>query len=800
MNDRAAARKFATLTDPPALDIEAIVASATVAEKVAFLCGKGLWRTAPIDRLRVPAIVMTDGTHGVRYSESQIDLGQSWGRREASASSLPPEAGSAPSRFADVDTIPATVAFGKSRPATCFPTGSSLACSWDPDLARLMGNALAEECLQMGVGVLLGPGINIRRTPLAGRSYEYYSEDPYLTGELAAAIIIGIQEKGVGACLKHFACNNSEFQRTQMDSVVDERALREIYLAAFEHAIRKADPWLVMSSYNRLNGQQASENRWLLERVLREEWSYTGVVVSDWYGTKDRPKSLLAGNDISMPEYAVDQKELLLAAESGLVPLEVLDRSVIRLLRLVGKATAHRKSGHQADLLAHHKLAQRIARESIVLLKNEDGLLPIDLNRSCKVLVAGPCAVTPVIQGAGCATTTPWMLDKPLDEIVEIAGNAMSIAYAAGTATDGTRDPQALEHVSALAAESDLVLLFVSSPIGEDGENGDRSDLRILAAHEELIERIAAVQGNLVVLVASSDSVEMPWLPKVKALMHLFYAGQGMGRAVAEILFGLANPCGRLTTTAPNTLEETPAFLHYPGENLRNLYAEGIYVGYRYYDRRKMQPLFPFGFGLSYTSFEYEKIVLSDRLFGEEDTMTIEVTIRNVGTRAGKEVVQIYIEGPPGRLARPPLELKAFAKVELQPGDRQVAQLQIAVARLACYDTALAAWIVEAGRYRILAGSSSRDIRLSAEALVGAPERLPPLPEDCSLQDLIRHVTAFTRVCELFARKSGKSLEEARATLRINAPDIFTSVYIALTSTFELDIDREEFRQALHGD
>lgn len=800
MNDRAAARKISPPVSSEPIDIEGIVAAATLAEKVSFLCGQGLWRTAPIARLGIPSIVMTDGTHGVRYSESQIDLGQSWGRREAGAGQRPSHDNPAPSRRADVDTIPVTVAFGESRPATCFPTGSSLACSWDPDLIRLMGNALADECLQMGVSVLLGPGINIRRTPLAGRSYEYYSEDPYLTGELAAAMIQGLQEKGIGACLKHFACNNSEFQRTQMDSVVDERALREIYLAAFEHAIRKADPWMVMSSYNRLNGQQVSENRWLLQRVLREEWAYAGVIVSDWYGTKDRPKSLLAGNDISMPEYAVDKRELLQAAESGVVPIEVLDRSVTRLLGLVSKAIAHRKPGHPVDLLAHHELAQRIARESIVLLKNEDDLLPIDLNRPQKLLVAGACAVTPVIQGAGCATTTPWMLDKPLDEIVEIGGSSLSIIYAPGTAADGTRDPQALEQASELAADCDIVLLFVSSPIGEDGENGDRSDLCILPAHEELIERLATVQRNLVVLVASSDSVVMPWLPKIKALIHLFYSGQGMGRAVAEILFGLANPCGRLTTTAPNSLEETPAFLQYPGENHRHPYAEGIYVGYRYYDRRKITPLFPFGFGLSYTRFEHEEIVLSDSLFGEEDTMTIDVAIRNVGTRTGKEVVQIYIEAPSGRLAHPPLELKAFAKVELQPGERRVARLQIPISRLACYDTALSAWIVEAGRYRVLAGANSRDIRLWADAQVEAPERLPPLTEDCSLQELMRHVAAFTRVCELFALKCGKSLEEARAVLEVNAPDLFTSVYIALTSVFELDIGRQEFRQALYGD
>jgi beta-glucosidase len=662
-----------------------------------------------------------------------------------------------------------------------------------------MGNALAEECLQMGVSVLLGPGINIRRTPLAGRSYEYYSEDPLLTGELAAAMIRGLQEKGVGACLKHFACNNSEFQRTQMDSVVEERALREIYLAAFEHAIRKSDPWMVMSSYNRLNGVQASESEWLLKRVLRDEWGYQGVVVSDWYGIKDRPKSLLAGNDAAMPEYAVDRRELLQAVESGAVPMEVLDRSVARLLGLVNKAIANRKPGHKADFTAHHQLAQRIARESIVLLKNEDDILPILPDRPQKLLVVGAMAVAPVIQGSGCATTTPWMLDKPLDEIVEIAGNSLSIAYAAGTSADGGRDERALQDAVLQAAQSDTAVVFVNTPIGQDGENGDRQNLCILPAHEELIDRIATVQRNLVVVVANSDSVVMPWLPKVKGLIELFYAGQGMGRAVAEILFGLANPCGRLTTTAPNSLEETPAFAHYPGENQRHPYAEGLYVGYRYYDKRKMQPLFPFGFGLSYTRFNYEELTLSASVFAENETIVVEVAVRNTGARAGKEVVQIYVESPQGRLARAPRELKAFGKVELQPGQRRTVRVDVPVSCLASYDPALSAWIVETGPYRILAGASSRDIRLESEVRIDAPLRLPPLKDDSSLTDLMAHTEAFSRICELFARKSGKPLNEARGLLEINAPDIFTDVYITLTTIFELDIDRDEFRQALYG-
>ena len=781
--------------DSATFDVETILRTATPAEKVYFLSGQGLWRTMPIERLGVPSIVLTDGTHGVRYNEAQIDRGESWGRREFSEVS----ADSSAAGQAALSSAPEWLPFGTSRPATCFPTGACVACAWDPELMRLMGNALADECLEMGVSVLLGPGVNIRRTPLAGRSYEYYSEDPYLTGELAAAMIEGLQEKGVGACIKHFACNNSEYQRTQMDSVVEERALREIYLAGFEYAIRKARPWLVMSSYNRLNGVHASQNEWLLTQVLRREWGYQGVVISDWHGIKDRPQSLLAGNDLAMPEYEVDRRELLDATTSGLVPPEVLDRSAARVLELVGRGAANRKPGHQADFKAHQQLAQRIARESLVLLKNEDEILPIPLDRPRRVLVVGTAAVTPVIQGSGCATTMPWMLDRPLDEIVEIAGSSLEIAYAQGTAANGSRDEQALEDTAAEAAKADIAVIFVSTPIGEDGENGDRHDLFILPAHAELIDRVAAKQKHVVVVVASSDSVVMPWLPRVKGLIATFYGGQGMGRAVAEILFGLANPCGRLTTTMPNSLEETPAFLNYPGENRRHVYSEGLYVGYRYYDKRRIEPRFPFGFGLSYTRFDYESLDVTRSVVEPGDTLTLDITLRNVGARAGKEVVQIYIEPPAGRLARAPRELKAFGKLPLDVGERGTLHLELPVARLACYNPALPGWVVEPGTYRVVAGASSRDIRLAAEIEVRAPLRLPPLQDDASLAELMVHEDAFARICELFARKSGRTVATARQLLEVNAPDIFTSTYIALTTILEIDLSRAEFLQAMHG-
>ncbi|WP_423394042.1 beta-glucosidase family protein [Burkholderia sp. LMG 21824] len=779
-----------------AFDKDVVINSATVEEKVSLLGGKGLWRTAPIARLEVPSIVMTDGTHGVVYIEAQIDQGQSWSRRDF-YENVRRSAADVPDPDAEQTRTPGLYPFGKSRPVTCFPNASSLACSWDPDLARRMGEALAEECLEMGVSILLGPGINIRRTPLAGRSYEYYSEDPFLTGEFAAGLINGLQSKGVGACLKHFACNNSEIQRTTMDSVVEERALREIYLDAFRRVIKKADPWLLMTSYNRLNGIQASEHQWLLDRVLRKEWGYEGVVISDWWGTKNRVASLLAGNDLSMPEHFIDKHELLEAVNRGIVPMEVLDRAVARTLDLVAKATANKLPGYKADYLSHHRLAQQIAAESIVLLKNENDVLPLRADRFKRVAVVGGPATTPIIQGSGCATTAPWMLDRPLDEIVEVAGDHFFITYAMGTGPNAAPNEHALREAVELAQAADVAVLFISTPIGEDGENGDRENLSVLASHEALLYEVSRVQKNVVVVLANSDSVIMPWLPHVSAVLDTFYAGQGMGRAVAEILFGVVNPSGKLTTTVPNTLEETPAFLSYPGENSRHLYSEGIYVGYRYYDRKQLTPLFPFGFGLSYTEFKYQDMRLSDDTLASNGELTITVELENVGVMTGKEIVQLYVEPPKGRLPRAARELKGFAKLEIMPNETKSCQIILAAEDLAYYDTAVNAWVVEPGEYRLMIGKSSRQIELTAVVQVSADRPLPALKEDSSLLELLEHPEAFRNVCVLYSRKSGKSFSDAEELIKANATDIFTGIHISLTTIFEIDISRAELAAAI---
>lgn len=772
-------------------DFQTLIASMTAEEKVALLSGSGLWRTARFPQHGIEDIVMTDGTYGVRYSTSQIEQGENWNITDF-LDVVGQSAGEVDAQKGGSEAL-----FSQSKPATCFPNGSTLACSWDVELVYHMGEALAQECQEMGVGILLGPGMNIRRTPLAGRGYEYYSEDPVVSGEIAAALINGLQDGGVGASLKHFAANNSEFRRTEMDSVIDERALREIYLSGFKRAIDKSHPWTVMSSYNRLNGVQTSQDEWLLTRVLRDEWQYDGLVMSDWYGIKDRPASLLAGNDLAMPETRRDKETLLQAIRNGEIPQAILDTACLRMLTLIDKVQRNRKPGIRASYPQHHQLAQRLAAESIVLLKNEDNLLPLQAGRQPVIAVLGKPAQEPVYQGSGCATTVPYMLDRPLDEIFDVAGHAFTIHYAVGAPQDEVIDHQAQTHAVDVAKNADVAVVFVSTAIGEDGENGDRKDLHILPSHEALIRAVARQQPNLVVVLANSDAVVMPWLSDCKALLETFFAGQGMGRAVADILFGHANPCGKLTVTVPNTLEETPAWLTYPGENLRHHYSEGLFVGYRYYDRRQLTPLFPFGFGLSYTSFRYAALACSAARLEDGQSLTVSVEVTNSGKVAGKEVVQLYLAAPAGELLREPLALKAFTKVALAAGESKTVTLTLDWQDFACFHPGMGRWVVESGDYQLHVARSSRDIALSTVVSICASPWYVPLKSDNSLQQLIANPPAFARVVALLSSKNSVPEAVLQEKLRVMAPDLFCGLFIALTEFLAIDISRQELDNAL---
>ncbi|EUB98617.1 Beta-glucosidase [Rhizobium sp. CF080] len=680
-----------------------LVAEMTDEEKVSLLAGHRMWKTASIERLGIPRIVMTDGTYGVRYSIPQIDGDEAGGQDFAAFLSVVNQR---------ADHV--QIAWGQMNLATCFPNGSSLGCSWDVDLARQLGEALAMECQEFGVHLLLGPGINIRRTPLGGRSYEYYAEDPVVTGDFAAGVINGLQDNGVGASLKHFACNNSEVERTTMDSVVEERALREIYLRGFERAIKQSNPWTVMSSYNRLNGVQAAEDPWLLNEVLREEWGYQGLVVSDWHGIKDRPASLVAGNDLDMPESETRKADLLEAIRAGQVDRAVVDTACERVLKLVCLVKLGENRSVTFDRAEHHALARRMAAESMVLLKNEGGLLPIEPSRVKRIAVVGEGAGTPVIQGSGCATTMPTSVDVPLEEILKLAGDDIQVNVFRGTSEIEAEREALITEAEAGVAEADIVILFVNNENGYDGEGSDRRTLGLAPGHDELVERLVAANPNVVVVVASPDAVVMPWIDKVPAAVEMFFSGQAMGGGIADILFGRVNPSGKLTTTFPKRMEDMPTYLTYPGENGRHVYSEGIHVGYRWYDARQIEPLFPFGHGLSYTDFAYSDLTLDRHELRLGETVTLSFIVTNVGAREGKEICQAYARCDAPRLKRPVRELKAFAKISLKPGESRKVTLSIPAEDLCAYDTARRRWTLDDDMITLEIAASSRDIRLHA--------------------------------------------------------------------------------------
>ncbi|SEQ54054.1 beta-glucosidase [Devosia sp. YR412] len=698
---------------------DGLIGAMTLDEKIQLVSGRHMWKTAAIERLDIPSIVMTDGTYGVRYSVDQIDGDQPGGQDFAAFLSVVNQKANG-----------VEIAFGTINSATCFPNGSSVACSWDLELLREMGDALGLECQEYGVGLLLGPGINIRRTPLGGRSYEYYSEDPMLTGDLAAALINGLQGQGVGASLKHFAANNSEIERTSMDSLVEERALREIYLRSFERAIAQSRPWTVMTSYNVLNGVQASESPWLLSTVLRDDWGYDGLVVSDWHGIKDRAASLTAGNDLDMPESGKRKQDLRAAIDAGDVSVDVLDTSCRRVLELVRQALAGARKGVTFDRAKHHALARKIAGESIVLLKN-DGILPIDPQASLKVVVIGAGAEEPVIQGSGCATTTPTQVDAPLAEIRKLAGSNLVFSCHQGFSDDLSLAADLAEEAVHAARSADLVLIFGSTEVGYDGEGSDRRNLSLAPGQDGLIAEIAQINSRTVVVLSNPDAITMPWLDDVAAVVETFFSGQGMGGGVADVLFGVVNPSGKLTVTFPKKLGDVPGFLSYPGENRRHVYSEGIFVGYRGYDARDTEPLFPFGFGLSYTQFAYSDVTLDKAELRPGETVAVSFTVTNTGTRAGKEIAQVYVERHDARHVTPPRELKGFAKVALQPGESKIVTVSIPVDDLRVYDAGLGRWVLDNGALTLHVGASSRDLKLAATATCVASEgRYRPIQRD----------------------------------------------------------------------
>lgn len=661
-------------------DIQHLISQMTLEEKAGLCSGLDFWHTKGIERLGIPSVMVTDGPHGLRkQAESADHLG-----------------------------------LHNSVPATCFPSAAGLASSWNRELIRRVGEALGRECQAEDVAVLLGPGANIKRSPLNGRNFEYFSEDPYLSSEMAANHIQGVQSQGVGTSLKHFAANNQEHRRMSTDAVIDERTLREIYLASFEGAVKQSQPWSVMCSYNRVNGEYASESETLLTRILRDEWGFEGFVVSDWGAVNERVKALQAGLELEMPSSGgIGDAKIIAAVNSGELSMETLDLAVERLLNFIGKRTESRIENASFDPEEHHRLAREVARESMVLLKNEDSLLP--LAQEGKIAIIGEFAKKPRYQGGGSSHVNPTKLDDAFAELQAVAGASASFQYAQGYELGSDEiNEELMREAREAALQSEVAVLFLGLPDRYESEGYDRSHLSLPASHIALIEAVAEVQENMIVVLSNGSPVEMPWLGKTKAVLEGYLGGQAFGGAVADLLFGAVSPSGKLAETFPVKLSDNPSFLNFPGEGDKVEYKEGLFVGYRYYDKKELEPLFPFGFGLSYTEFEYSDLVLDKTGISDTETVQVSVTIKNTGSRAGQEIVQLYVGDVESSFIRPLQELKGFQKVELQPGEAREVSFTLNKRAFAYYNVGLGDWHVESGTFRIGVGASSRDIRLNA--------------------------------------------------------------------------------------
>jgi beta-glucosidase len=576
------------------------------------------------------------------------------------------------------------------------------------DLIYKVGEALAEECIALNVDVVLGPGANMKRSPLGGRNFEYFSEDPYLAGELAASFINGVQSRGVGTSLKHFAVNNQEFQRFSINAEVDERTLREIYLPAFEKAVKQAKPWTVMCAYNKLNGEYCSEHHTLLTDILKNEWGFEGLVVSDWGAVHDRVASLKSGLDLEMPGPQDRRvKAVVEAVRSGKLDEALLDESVCRILSIVFKAKETPKNG-TFDAGAHHELARQIAAEGMVLLKNE-GILP--LKGQQHIAVIGRAAERAHFQGGGSSHINPTKVAVPFKELQSRAGNA-ELTYAEGYPSDNSFCQEMIDKAVDLARSAEVAVLYIALPTFKESEGYDRPDLDLTEQQIALIKAVANVQPHTVVVLNNGAPVAMSaWIDDVAAVLEAFMMGQAGGAAIADVLFGRLNPCGKLAETFPLKLSDTPAHLNWPGGAGEVRYGEGLFIGYRYYDAREMPVLFPFGYGLSYTQFEYSNPRLSANTFKDVDGVTISVDVTNTGSVAGKEVVQVYVHDQKSGLVRPPKELKGFAKVELQPGETKSVSIHLDFRAFAYYHPEYKQWITEDGDFDILIAASAADIR-----------------------------------------------------------------------------------------
>jgi beta-glucosidase len=667
-------------------DPKEILAQMTLEEKAALCDGSDFWHLKGMEKYDIPVIMVCDGPHGLRKKDY-----------EKKGSSL-----------------------SASVPSISFPTAATTAASWDPELVCEMGQALGKKCLKEQVGVLLGPGVNMKRSPLCGRNFEYFAEDPELAGEMAAGFINGVQSMGVGTSLKHFAVNSQETRRMVVDSVVDERALREIYLRAFEIATKKSSPWTVMNSYNKINGFHGSENRHTQTEILRDEWGWNGVVVSDWGAVNNRVDGMKAGNDLEMPSSSgTGTAKIIEAVKNGELDETVVDARALNILMLMKKCVDGAKENYEYNDADDQPLARRIAAGCMVLMKN-DGILPLDTSK--KIAVIGALAKTPRYQGAGSSHIVPTQLDNAFDELTKLGVNA---EYAQGyelTAKKAKNNDKLISEAAALAGKVDTAVVFIGLTDEYEAEGYDRTHMKLPDAHDKLVDAVVKANPNTVIVLAGGSPVEMPWNDSVKAVLNSYLGGQAGGGAVADILTGKVNPSGKLPETYPVKYDDTPAINNFPGNPASVEHRESIYIGYRYYEKAGIPVRYPFGHGLSYTSFEYSDLKLDKSEMDESEKLSVSFKVKNTGTVAGAEIAQLYVADKESTIFRPVKELKGFKKVFLEPGEEKEIEIKLCSRAFAFWNVNENAWTVESGDFDIIIGASSADIRLTETVRVNAAQ------------------------------------------------------------------------------
>lgn len=667
-------------------DIKNLISQMTLEEKAGMCSGADFWHLKGVERLGIPSVMVTDGPHGLRKQSDQADH----------------------------------LGINESIKAVCFPTGCATASSFDRNLLRKIGETIGQECQAENVSTILGPAMNIKRSPLCGRNFEYYSEDPLVASEMAAALTEGVQSQNVGVSMKHFLANNQEKRRMTNSSQVDERTLREIYLAAFEGAVKQAKPWTVMNSYNRINGTYVGESKEYLTDILRDEWKFDGYVMSDWGAVNDRVEALKAGMELEMPSSGgINDALIVKAVRDGSLDEAVVDRACERILNIIYRFTENRRQDVSFDYEEDHELAAEAESECIVLLKNEDEVLPLAKDK--KVAFIGKYAETPRYQGGGSSHINSWKVESALEAVKDMA----EVAYANGfdDTVDEVNEELQKEAVR-IAEEAEVAVIFAGLPDAFESEGYDRKHLNLPNCQNELIEKICKVQKNTIVVLHNGSPVVMPWKDQVKGIVEAYLGGQAVGKAVVNILYGKANPSGRLAETFPLRLEDTPCYLTYGKGVDEAIYSEGVFVGYRYYTSKKQDVLFPFGYGLSYTKFAYSNLKLDRTQMTDAEALTVSVDVENTGNYAGKEVVQIYVAPSETEVSRPVKELRAFDKIELAPGEKKTVTFELDARAFAYWNTEIHDWFVESGSYDVQVGKNADEVLLHASVQVEGTKKI----------------------------------------------------------------------------